>query len=288
MAKVLAVLGRGAIDPEQPIIRADDLGVLRGDGIFETLNVRGGEMFLLREHLVRMAASARRTEIDLPPYEALDELSEQARQAWLAHPDFDPDAEAALRIVATRGLEHGSEPTVYATIDPVPRERTLPRRDGLQVLTASSGVNADTRGQAPWLLGGAKLLSYATTMAVMRWAKSLGADDALWVTADGYCLEGPTSSLVWRDKDVLCTTPTDTGILPGTTSTYLLQHASKLGLRSEERLITPEKLTRVDGVWMTSSVRGVAFVTTLDGQELATDPEMHSELVKLSGFELPS
>ena len=288
MVKVLAVLGRGAINPEEPFIRGDDLGVLRGDGIFETLNLRGGETFLLREHLERMERSASRAEIDLPEYDALAELSDQACTAWKEHADFDPDAEAALRIVATRGLEAGSEPTVFATIAPVPYERLVPRRDGLQVLTATQGFAVETREQAPWLLGGAKLLSYATTMSVMRWAKSMGADDALWVSEDGFALEGPTSSLIWRDKDVLCTTPVDAGILPGTTSAYVLEHASKLGLRTEERLVKPDQLRKMDGVWLTSSVRGVAFVTMIDGQELATDLNLHRDLAKLSGFPIPS
>src|SRR5690606_2953038 len=35
--RVVAVLGRGVVPADTPILRADDLGVLRGDGVFETL-----------------------------------------------------------------------------------------------------------------------------------------------------------------------------------------------------------------------------------------------------------
>jgi 4-amino-4-deoxychorismate lyase len=284
MATVTAVLHRGVVDSDEPILCADDLGVLRGDGVFETINVRDGQAFLLEAHLARMARSAERMEFELPGPEELGELAEQALAAWRER----ETGEGALRLVATRGREHGGPPTVFATVDPVPRERILPRRDGLRIATASLGVDADARGKAPWLLGGVKALSYATTMAVMRWAKSQGADDALWVSADGYALEGPTSSLLWLDGDSLCTTPVSTGILPGTTSAFLLENAARIGLEPVERLIAAEELARVEAAWLTSSVRGVAFITSIDGQAVSQRPDVTAELDKLAGFDVPS
>lgn len=284
MATVTAVLHRGVVDADEPILCADDLGVLRGDGVFETMNVRDGKAFLLDRHLARMAVSASRMEFELPGEAALAELAEQALAAWRER----GTGEAALRLVATRGREHGGPPTVFATVDPVPRERVLPRRDGLRIATASLGVDADARGKAPWLLGGVKALSYATTMAVMRWAKAQGADDALWVSADGYALEGPTSSLLWLEDGTLCTTPVSTGILPGTTSAFLLENASRLGLEAAERLIAAEDLAGVEGAWLTSSVRGVAFITSVNGRSVAQRPDITAELGKLAGFDVPS
>src|SRR5436190_348674 len=49
--RVVAVAGRGVISAATPLLRADDLGVLRGDGIFETAHVRDGRPWLLDEHL---------------------------------------------------------------------------------------------------------------------------------------------------------------------------------------------------------------------------------------------
>ena len=37
----LAVTGRGLVDPTEPVIRADDEGLLRGRAAFETLRVYG-------------------------------------------------------------------------------------------------------------------------------------------------------------------------------------------------------------------------------------------------------
>ena len=50
----LAVTGRGLVDPTEPVIRADDEGLLRGRAAFETLRVYGGRPFRLEAHLDRL------------------------------------------------------------------------------------------------------------------------------------------------------------------------------------------------------------------------------------------
>jgi 4-amino-4-deoxychorismate lyase len=278
---VVAILGKGVVPADTPFLRADDLGVLRGDGIFETMHLRGGKPWLCAEHLARMERSAALLELALPPRPALEELAAQAYDGWPA------EVEGALRLVCTRGPEHGDgSPTVFATLAEIAPARRAARRDGVSVATATLGYSIGVRSAAPWLLGGAKTLSYAVNMASMRWGSERGADEVLWVSADGYALEAPTASLVWLDGDELCTVPPErAGILPGTTARWLLDHAGDLGFKAAERLIRPEELGRTDGAWFTSSVRGSVAIKSLDG--VAFDPSPHTpRLLELMGFDL--
>jgi 4-amino-4-deoxychorismate lyase len=275
---VVAVLGRGVVPAHTPILRADDLGALRGDGIFETMHIRAGRPWLLDEHLTRMAGSATRLELPLPARSALVELVDQAASAW------DPGVEAALRLVCTRGPEGGGPATVFATVAPVADPTRHARREGVAVATASLGFPVAARGAAPWLLGGAKTLSYAVNMASLRWAGAHGADDVLWLSSDGYALEAPTATLVWLAEGTLWTVPPEeTGILAGITARWLLDHAGSLGFGAGERLIRPSDLAGAEGVWLVSSVRGVAEVRSLDG--VARTPATHTKLLlDLLGF----
>ena len=280
---MVAVLGAGVVPAETPLLRADDLGVLRGDGIFETMHVRHGEPWLLDRHLARMARSAQRLGIALPPAAALTDLAGQACAAFVAAVP-GPDAEAALRLLCTRGPESGGEPTVFATVSDISPGLRRIRREGIVVRTATLGVPVDLRPTAPWLLSGAKTLSYAVNMATQRWGAAAGVDDVLWVSADGYALEAPTSTLVWLDGDVLCTVPPErTGVLAGTTAAWLFDNAAELGWRTEQRLVRPELLADTDGVWLTSSVRGVAAIRTLDGVTMPTSTDT-PRICKLLGF----
>ncbi|MFC4016909.1 aminotransferase class IV [Micromonospora sp. GCM10011542] len=255
----IAVLGRGAVPAGEPVLRGDDLGVLRGDGLFETMHLRDGRPWLRDEHLARLAAAAAAVELTLPPTDALVELLDVVRAGWPAA------VEGALRLVCTRGPEAGGPPTVYATLAEVPASSRAARRNGISVATLPLGVPAAARTGLDWLPAGIKSTSYAVNTAARRWAGRAGVDDVLWVSSDGYALEGPTANVVWLTGDTLCTVPAaSTGILPGTTAAWLLGHAGELGLGAAERLVTPAELHAADAVWFTSSVRGLIEVHTLD------------------------
>lgn len=277
--RLLAVLGQGIVAIDSPVLRADDLGALRGDGIFETMHIRSGQPWLIDEHLARLAVSAGKLGLTLPPRSDLVALASLLLDAWPS------TVEGALRLVCTRGPETGGAATVYATATPIAASSIAARNDGVRVLTASLGFAADARSNAPWLLAGAKTLSYAVNMASQRWALENGADDVLWVSGDGYALEAPTSSLVWLNGSTLWTVPAErTGILPSTTVGWLFDHVNEIGLDAGERMITPPELADADGVWLASSVRGAAEVTSIDGVARSRCSTT-AVLSKLLGFE---
>ncbi|GAB3968341.1 hypothetical protein GCM10027615_19960 [Plantactinospora veratri] len=151
--------------------------------------------------------------------------------------------------------------------------------------TLPLGIAADARADRPWLLGGLKTTSYGLSEAARRWAAGNGVDDVLWTSTDGYALEGPTANLVWLTGGELCTVPAEqTGILPGVTADWLLRQVDDLGWTPTHRLVTPTELRAADGVWFTSSVRGLAEVRELDGVPLAASPHT-AALRDLLGFE---
>ncbi|MEV4119221.1 aminotransferase class IV [Micromonospora sp. NPDC049645] len=272
----IAVLGRGTVPPGDPVLRGDDLGVLHGDGLFESMHLRRGRPWLRDEHLARLAAAATAVELDLPPTSALIDLLDEVRAGW------PEQVEGALRLVCTRGPEGGGPPTVYATLAEVPPASRAARRDGITVATLPLGLPATARNDLTWLPAGIKSTSYAVNTAARRWARRAGVDDVLWISSDGYALESPIANVVWLTGDTLCTVPAaTTGILPGTTVAWLRAHAAELGLSAAERMVTPAELHAADGVWFSSSVRGLAEVRMLDGvrrDDCPRTPALHALL----------
>jgi 4-amino-4-deoxychorismate lyase len=121
-------------------------------------------------------------------------------------------------------------------------------------------------------------------MASQRWATAQGLDDVLWVSGDGWALEAPTANLVWLADGRLWTVPPKvTGILAGITTRWLLEHAGDLGFAAGERMIRPADLVSADGVWLASSVRGLAEIRMLDGKPLGPSPET-GRIQALLGF----
>ena len=71
-----------------------------------------------------------------------------------------------MRLVYSRGRESGGPPNAYLTVAPLPERVAVVRRDGLAALTLARGLPT-TASDAPWLLAGAKTLSYAVNMAAL-------------------------------------------------------------------------------------------------------------------------
>ncbi|MDT4991521.1 MAG: 4-amino-4-deoxychorismate lyase [Actinoplanes sp.] len=268
--RIVLIPGSGPLPASTPLLRADDAGVLYGDGVFETMHLRPSGPWLLDPHLARMGASAAQLDLPLPGLPTLRSLALAAAAAW-------PASEGALRLVCTRGPA-GGPPTLYATVEAVPAAALRERHDGIRLITAEVG------GRSPWSLSAAKTLAYAENLAARRWATTRGADDVLWVGPEGYVREAPTASVVWLSRDVLCTVPAQhTGILPGLTAAALLGEAKKVGLRPAHRLVTPDELADADAIWLASSLRGLAEATSLDGKPRSRS-EWTPRLLQLLGF----
>jgi 4-amino-4-deoxychorismate lyase len=126
----------------------------------------------------------------------------------------------------------------------------------------------------PWLLAGAKTLSYAVNMAALRHAAARGADEVIFVSADGVILEGPRSTVVIATADAdgrpcLLTPPPWYPILRGTTQQALFEIARARGYDCDYQALRPADLHAAQGVWLVSSITLAARVHTLDGRALA-------------------
>jgi 4-amino-4-deoxychorismate lyase len=155
------------------------------------------------------------------------------------------------------------------------------RETGVAAVTLARGYDPSIVAEAPWLLLGAKSLSYAVNMAAIRHAESVGASEVIFVASDGSVLEGPTSSVVLVSGRTLRTTPPSSGILRGTTQGALFRAAEQAGWVTKVEPVTLDELRAADALFMASSVRKITRVHTLDGVSLADATALHQELSAL-------
>lgn len=280
--RVLALLDGTLADPAAPVLRADDLGVLRGDGVFETVLVVDGAPLELDAHLARLARSARMLDLPEPDGAAWRACAAAVVGAWTG------GREMVLKLVLTRGVEGTGVPTAFATGGRVPPTVLAQRRDGIAAVTLARGF-APGLAAAPWLLLGAKTLSYAVNTAALREAAARGADDVVFTAADGSVLEGPTSTVVVAHDRLLRTPPVESGVLPGTTQGALFRAAPSAGWATRAEPLTVDDLRSADGVWLASSVRLLTRVRTLDGAPLrsAVDTAGLTGLLPLPAVAVP-
>jgi 4-amino-4-deoxychorismate lyase len=265
--------------PGTPLLFADDLAAVRGDGVFETLLVRDGGACLVQAHLGRLRHSAKLLDLPEPDLPSWRHAIDLATRRWAA----DTADEGAMRLVYSRGRERGSAPTGYVTVNPVADRIAAARRDGVAAVTLPRELPATGVEAMPWLLAGAKTLSYAINMAALRHAARQGAGDVIFVSSDGYVLEGPRSTVVVAAggaNPCLLTPPPWYPILRGTTQQALFGVARAKGYDCDYRALRVADLCAAQGVWLVSSMTLAARVHTLDGQALPHAP-MAAEFAEL-------
>ncbi len=265
------------VDASKPQVMATDLGATRGDGVFESMLAREGKPRKLQAHMDRLATSAASLELTMPDPEQWHRAIDTA----IANAE-NPGAELVVKLIMTRGVEGAAAPTAWVQVSAVARQSREQREAGLSVTLLDRGYNSTAAETAPWLLMGAKTLSYAVNMAALRYAHSAGFDDAIFTSSDGMVLEGPTSTvLLATERDGVKTLQTpllESGVLPGTTQGALFETAAAAGWTLGYGPLVPADLFEADGVWLASSIRLLAPVNSIDGTPLRTTSTIGSAL----------
>jgi 4-amino-4-deoxychorismate lyase len=254
----LAVGGRGLVDPDEPVLHADDEAFLRGRAAFETIRVYAGRPFRLDDHLDRLAGSAERLglpDVDATAFKGIARAALEAAGA----------GDVVLRLYFTPGREGGAAATALALVSAIPPDLEELRARGLKMITVQLGLEPSVRADAPWLLGGVKSTSYAVNMAAEAEARRRNADDAVFLASGRIVLEGPVTNVWWRTADELFTPALELGILAGVTRASLLESAAGLGYVVREGSYPVDHLAGAEEAFTSSSVREVMPMVELDG-----------------------
>ncbi len=114
-----------------------------------------------------------------------------------------------------------------------------------------------------------KSLSYAPQRAALREAHRRGADDAVYVSSDGYLLEGQASTLLLLRGDEFSTPDPADGALAGTTQEHLFAGLARAGRATAVRSVRVEELESADAAWLCSSGRLITPIHAVDGHRRA-------------------
>ena len=267
----------GRLVPEDAArISPFDRGFTLGDAVFESFRAYRGRPFGMEEHLARLRRSCEAARIPLNadlPRAVHDVLNANnfIRQADPREaPGAPPPTDAAVRITVTRGVggrgaspRGVGHPTVLVTATPV----NVPP----EVYEKGVSVVAATRRRIPEssLDPGIKSTNYLVHVLARMEAEDAGADDALFVDAQGHVIEA-TQANVFAVKDGrLLTPPLTAGCLPGATRTALLKTVGPtVGVLGQERTLTVADLQAADEVLLTSSVTELAPVVRVEGKPI--------------------
>jgi branched-chain amino acid aminotransferase len=248
------------VDGRDPQVSPFDHGLLVGDGVFETLRVYGGQPFAWRRHLDRLVRSADGLGLPIPDRDIL----QGAARAVL---DANGLREARLRITVTGGVQPlGSE-----------RRETAPT-----VIVAVSDVRAVASTirvvVVPWVrndrgaTAGLKTTSYAENVRALAYAHARDAGEAILANTRDELCEATGSNVFVVHDGVLCTPPTSSGCLLGVTRALVIELCHELSIECREVALPVGALRDAREAFLTSTVREIQAITSVDGYPLPVEP----------------
>lgn len=247
------------VSEEQATISVFDRGWLYGDGLFETILIRGGCPFRWADHLRRMREGAGLLRIELPPGDLRGILAE------LVHRNQCEDGVA--RITLTRGCgfrgyspRGADSPSLTMSLHPASATRSPVR--SWNVILASTRVwsgdpllRCKSCNKLPQILARAE-------------ADAAGADEAIFANEAGYLTEGTSGNLFWIKSSHVYTAPVGAGLLPGITRRLIMELALSMGLGCYEKALHLEEASQVDGMFLTLTSQGITVVASFNGTPL--------------------
>ena len=235
-----------------------DHGLVVGDGVFETLRVYGGVAFAWRRHYDRLSRSAAGLGIRLPPSDAL-------RRAAGAVLDANALRDARVRVTVTGGpgppgsSRGTATPTAFVIATPVD-----PPRGASRVVVVPWSRNEQGA------CAGLKTISYAENVRALAFAEAHSADEAMFTNTRGELCEATGSNVFVVRNGMACTPPGDAGCLLGVTRALLLE--LDVDVPRKEATLTLDDLRNADEAFLSSTVREVQPIATVDGKPLGASP----------------
>ena len=242
-----------------------DRGLLLGDGLFETLLARDGQVEDCERHLRRLRNSAVMLGIPLPHDAA---TIAQAMQALLSATGLTRDL-AALRITLTRGagrrgLLPPEAPEPHLLITAVAYHR--PQEESF-----SARIVAIRRNEGS-PLSRIKSLNYLDNVLAFQEAVAAGADEALLRNNAGQICGGSRTNLFVVRGGQLITPPIADGVLDGIKRQVILDRARAIGCPVQGQSLSPMDLLMVDEAFLSNSLMGIMPLHRIDERVLPLGP----------------
>ncbi len=238
-----------------------DRALTHGLGLYETLKLVEGIPVFFEEHVARLDLGLEELGLERPCHRR--EMAGQICRVAEASGVLD----GACRLLVTAGAPDGP-PTLLIQTD----QRRFPARP-LRVITYA-GVRV--RAQL-------KAMTVMQSYLAQRAAKAAGADDAILVDDEGRMFEGATSNMFLVRGGGLVTPPAEGAILPGVLRAKVEELAGAHGIPVVEAFSRVSDLRTDDGMLLTSSVRGVVPVGSVDGHMLRVDEDLLAHVRTLVG-----
>jgi D-alanine transaminase len=261
-------------------VHIDDRGLVFADAVYEVCQVQQGFIIDMTRHLDRLDRSLGEIRIRPPmPRAALTGIMREVLRR-------NRVVNGMVYLQVTRGRAKRDHvfpaPEVRASLIVTAKAMN----PAVNAAKYAAGIKAVTVADNRWGRVDIKTVGLLPNVLARQQAKEAGAQEAVFVDADGNVTEGGATNLWIVDRDGrLVTRPADHAILRGVTRTTLLDVAKKLGIDAEERRFSVADMLEAREVFITGATTICLPIVSIDGQTIANGhPGMTAQKIRDAFF----
>jgi branched-chain amino acid aminotransferase len=266
MAEGVVFLDDRYVSADEAKIPVFDLGLTRGDAVYDTTSVWKGFFFRLDDHVARFLRSCAGMRLRCPyPPDGLKRILAQCVdraglqdayvQMIVTRGQFPSLTQRDVRLCRNRFIAFALP---YVWIVPPERQAT-----GIHLVVCETR-RTPTEAIDPRI----KNFNWMDLQRGLFEALDRGGDLPVLMTPGGYLAEGPGFN-VFLAKDGALLTP-GSNVLEGITRRTVLDLAAELGVSGREDDLPPDALRQADEVFLSSTAGGIMPVALVDGRPVGS------------------
>jgi branched-chain amino acid aminotransferase len=247
------------IDSNEPIVAAQNRGLRYGDGIFETMKLKNGNLILSDEHFARLWKGMQLLQFDIPKLLSPEKFEAEILQ--LAAKNKLSAARIRLTIIRSDGGIYDAKnnmPNYIIEAMALPKDNGPLNSNGLQLCIFNDAKksidtfsNLKTNNYLPYFMGAI-------------FAKKQQCNDALIVNSDGNICDSTIANVFYIKDETIYTPALTQGCVAGVMRKFLIDKIRILGFSVHESVVTKEDILHADEVFLSNSIYNIRWVAGIE------------------------
>jgi len=249
------------------IVSADNRGLRYGDGLFETMKLKNGELIFADEHFPRLWKGLKTLQFELPKHFTPELLQEQI---LLLAKKNENENSARIRLSVFRsdgGLYDAKDHLPNYIIQSLPLSTDAGKWNGNGLIL---GIYNDVKKSCD-ILSNLKHNNYLPSVMAALHAKKQKWNDAIILNAYNRICESTIANIFLIKNDIIYTPALSEGCVAGIIRGYLISKIFSLGFSLVEKEITIDELMNADEVFLTNSIYNIRWVQQIDNKKYSND-----------------
>ena len=244
---------------EEKIIGPANRGLRYGDGIFETIKFKNGNLILAEQHFERLWNGMEALKFSIPVHFTKEKLSIEINA--LVKKNKLEEARVRLTIIRSDGGIYDPKndtPNYIIEAINLPEDNGTLNTNGLQICIYEDALKSIDR------FSNLKTNNYLPYFMGAKFAKEQHCNDAVILNNKGNICDTTIANIfIIKDKTIY-TPPLSEGCVAGVMRSWLFNNLKILNYKVEETEITKSFLIDADEVFLSNSIYNIRWVSALE------------------------